>query len=91
MGVEPPAGITIYGWASQAQTAHGWIFGPPWSPLPEVGTAENAMQRRIEPPRFSIPYFEYLVEHPALVMQQEYTVHQSIGPMAALALYLNAQ
>jgi endoglucanase len=49
------------------------------------------MQRRIEPPRFSIPYFEYLVEHPALVMQQEYTVHQSIGPMAALALYLNAQ
>lgn len=91
MGVEPPAGITIYGWASQAQTAHGWIFGPPWSPLPEVGTAENAMHRRIEPPRFSIPYFEYLVEHPALVMQQEYTVHQSIGPMAALALYLNAQ
>lgn len=91
IGVKPPAGITIYGWASQAQTAHGWIFGPPWSPLPEAGTAENAMHRRIEPPRFSIPYFEYLVEHPALVMQQEYTVHQSIGPMAALALYLNAQ
>lgn len=91
MGVPAPAGITIYGWASQAQTAHGWIFGPPWSPLPEVGTAEHAQERRIEPPRFSLPYFEYLVEHPALVMQQEYTVQQSIGTMAALALYLDAQ
>lgn len=91
MGVEPPAGITIYGWASQAQTAFGWVFGPPWSPLPETGTAEHAQQRRIDPPRFSLPYFEYLVEHPALVMQQEYTVHQSIGTMAALALYINAQ
>lgn len=90
MGVEPPSGITIYGWASQAQTAHGWIFGPPWSPLPEVGTAEHARQRRIDPPRFSLPYFEYLVEHPALVMQQEYTVQQTIGTMAALALYLDA-
>ncbi|MHA6732055.1 glycoside hydrolase family 9 protein [Devosia sp. A369] len=91
MGVAPPAGITIYGWASQAQTAHGWIFGPPWSPLPEVGTAEHAAERRIEPARFSLPYFEYLVEHPALVMQQEYTVAQSIGTMTALALYINAR
>jgi endoglucanase len=84
-------GITIYGWASQAQTAHGWIFGPPWSPLPEVGTAEQARQRRIEPPRFSLPYFDYLVEHPAVIMQQEYTVQQTIGTMATLALYLDAQ
>lgn len=91
MGVEPPSGITIYGWASQGQTAHGWIFGPPWSPLPEVGTAEHAAQRRIEPPRFSLPTYEYLVEHPAVVMQAEYTVQQTIAPMAALALYLHAQ
>ncbi len=91
MGVVAPAGITIYGWASQAQTAYGWIFGPPWSPLPEVGEDEHAAQRRIEPPRFSLPYAEYLVQHPALVMQQEYTVHQSIGTMAALALYIDAQ
>lgn len=87
MGVPAPVGITIYGWASQAQTAHGWIFGPWWSPLAEVGPVE----RRIEPPRFSLPYYEYLVEHPALVMQQEYTVQQTISTMAALALYLNAQ
>lgn len=91
MGVAPPAGITIYGWASQAQTAHGWIFGPPWSDLPETGTVEHARQRRIEPPRFSLPYFEYLVEHPAVVMQQEYTVQQTIATMAALALYIDAR
>ncbi|BCH35600.1 hypothetical protein MesoLjLc_75300 [Mesorhizobium sp. L-8-10] len=91
MGIDAPDGITIYGWAPQAKTAHGWIFGPWWSPLPEVGTAEHAEQRRIAPPRFSLPYFEYLVEHPALVMQQEYTVQQSIGTMAALALYVGGQ
>jgi len=92
MGVVPPAGITIYGWAPQAQTAHGWIFGPPWSPLPEVGAEEeDAAQRRIEPPRFSLPYVEYLVQHPSVVMQQEYTVQQTIGTMAALALYIDAQ
>lgn len=91
MGVLPPAGITIYGWAPQQSTAHGWIFGPPWSPLTELGTDEAAAQRRVEPPRFSLPYLEYLVQHPAVVMQQEYTVHQSIGTMAALALYIDAQ
>ena len=53
--------------------------------------AEQARQRRIEPPRFSLPYFDYLVEHPAVIMQQEYTVQQTIGTMATLALYLDAQ
>lgn len=91
MGITAPPGITIYGWAPQAMTAYGWIFGPPWSPLPEVGVAENAAQRRIEPARFSLPYYDYLVEHPALIMQQEYTVQQTIGTMAALALYLAAR
>ncbi len=91
MGVPPPAGITVYGWAPQAASAYGWVFGPPWSALPEVGTAEDAQARRIEPSRFALPYFEYLVEHPAVIIQMEYTVHQTIGPMAALALYLAAQ
>jgi len=91
MGVAPPGGITIYGWGPQAATAYGWLFGPPWSPMPEVGVAEHAAQRRIEPSRFALPFHEYLVEHPALVMQQEYTVQQSIGTMAALALYLDGQ
>ena len=91
MGVPAPAGITIYGWAPQAETAFGWLFGPPWSPMPETGVAEQAAQRRIEPSRFALPFYEYLVEHPGLVMQQEYTVQQTIGTMAALALYLNAR
>jgi endoglucanase len=90
MGVSPPAGITVYGWAPQAASAYGWVFGPPWSALPEVGTAENAEARRIEPSRFAMPYFEYLVEHPAMIIQMEYTVHQTVGPMAALALYIAA-
>lgn len=91
MGVAAPSGITIFGFAPQTATAYGWVFGPPWSPLAESGTAENAAQRRIEPPRFSMPYHEYLVEHPSVIMQQEYTVHQSIGTMTALALYLHGR
>ncbi|GAA2880175.1 endoglucanase [Aminobacter niigataensis] len=91
MGVAAPSGITIFGFASQNATAYSWVFGPAWSPLAESGTTENAPQRRIEPPRFSLPYHEYLVEHPAVIMQQEYTVHQSIGTMAALALYLHGR
>ncbi|MBB6356508.1 glycoside hydrolase family 9 protein [Aminobacter aganoensis] len=91
MGVDAPSGITIFGFASQSATAYSWVFGPAWSPLAESGTAENAAQRRIEPPRFSLPYHEYLVEHPAVIMQQEFTVHQSIATMAALALYLHGR
>ena len=91
MGVAPPEGITIYGWGPQAATAYGWLFGPPWSPMPEVGVAEQAAQRRIEPSRFALPFHEYLVAYPGVVMQQEYTVQQTIATMAALALYLDAR
>lgn len=91
MGVAAPSGITIFGFAPQSATAYSWVFGPAWSPLAESGTTENAAQRRIEPPRFSLPYHEYLVEHPTVIMQQEYTVHQSIATMAALALYLHSR
>lgn len=90
MGVKAPDGITIYGWAPQSQTAHDWIYGPFWSPLPVSGTRENALNRRIAPNRFAMPFYEYLIEHPLLVMQQEYTVHQTIGTTAAIWLYLHA-
>jgi len=90
MGIKVPDGITTYGWGPQSQTAHDWIFGPYWTPLPISGTKENAMNRRIAPNRFSMPFYEYLIEHPLLVMQQEYTVHQSIGTTAAIWLYLHA-
>jgi endoglucanase len=90
MGVKVPDGITIYGWGSQSETAHEWIFGPHWSPMPVSGTAEQAQYRRIVPNRFSMPFYEYLIEHPLLVMQQEYTVHQTIGTTAGMWLYLHA-
>jgi endoglucanase len=90
MGVRAPDGITIYGWAPQAETAHEWIYGPYWSPLPISGTKENAQYRRVAPNRFAMPFYEYLIEHPLLVMQQEYTVHQTIGTTAGMWLYLHA-
>lgn len=90
MGVDAPPGIAIFGWAPQEASAYGWIFGPFWSPLAEVGTGEDAQARRIHPARWSLPAFEYLVEHPGLIVQQEYTVQQAIAPVAAVALYLQA-
>ncbi|MFP5078559.1 glycoside hydrolase family 9 protein [Rhizobium sp. YIM 134829] len=88
MGVAAPRGITIYGFGPQSQAAYGWVFGPPWSPLPETGTAEAAEARRVYPPRFSIPYLDFLIEHPGVIMQQEYTVQQPIATTAALWLFL---
>ena len=90
MGVAPPRGITIYGWAPQSASAFGWVFGPEWSPLAEVGPEAIVRTRRIEPYRFSMPYFEYLVEHPAVIIQQEYTVDQTIGPIAFIGLFLDS-
>ena len=90
LGIKVPDGITLYGWASQADTAHEWIFGPPWSPMPVSGTDDNARYRAIAPNRFSMPFYEYLIEHPLVVMQQEYTVHQTIGTTAAMWLYLHS-
>lgn len=91
MGVPAPPGITIYGFGSQDDTALGWVFGPPWSALPEVGTDEDAEARRVFPSRFSLPYLEYLIEHPAVVMQQEYTVQQPIVSTAALWFFIGIQ
>lgn len=88
MGVAAPRGITVYGFGPQSQAAYGWVFGPPWSPLPETGTDEDAAARRIFPPRFSMPYLEFLIEHPGVIMQQEYTVQQPIATTAALWFFL---
>lgn len=88
MGVPAPPGITVFGWAPQWQTSNFWIFGPPWSPLPVSGTDENAAQRSVSPERFTMPVFEYLIEQPQLVMQQEYTVQQSTATTLAMWLYL---
>lgn len=91
MGVKVPDGITVFGWSPQSQTAHDWIFGQYWSPLPITGTRESAQNRRVHPNRFAMPVYEYFIEHPLLVAQQEYSVHQTIGTTAAVWLYLHAQ
>ncbi|MCX8995863.1 glycoside hydrolase family 9 protein [Rhizobiaceae bacterium BDR2-2] len=90
MGIPVPPGITIYGWAPQSASAYGWVFGPEWSPLAEVGPERIVATRRIEPHRFTLPFFEYLVEHPAVIIQQEYTVDQAIGPVTFIALFLDS-
>lgn len=92
MGVDVPKGITIYGWAPQSIAFFDWIFSPhAWAPLPDTTTRQGGASRRVEPNRLALPYFEYLIEHPALVVQQEYTVHQSIGSTAAMWLYLHSR
>jgi endoglucanase len=91
MGVDAPKGITIYGWAPQSMTSYDWVFGSYWAPLPDNDTREHGANRRVEPNRFALPYYEYLIEHPGMIMQQEYTVHQSIGPTAVMWLYLHSQ
>lgn len=91
MGVTAPQGIVVYGWAPAQDFAYGWLFGPSWSPMAEVGLKSQSRNTRVEPSRFAIPYFENLIEFPMVVIQQEYTVHQTIGPVAALALFLNGQ
>ncbi len=87
MGVSVPPGITIYGWSAQSDFNFDWIFGPDWAPIPD----SPALNKRIDPDRFTLPVFEYLVEHPIMVIQQEYTVHQTIGTMGAIWLYLHLQ
>jgi endoglucanase len=88
MGVDAPQGITLYGWAPQSMTSYDWIFGPDWAPLSEVAQRGGVSFKQVAPDRQSLPYYEYLIEYPGVIMQQEYTVHQSIGTVAALWIYL---
>jgi len=90
MGVPAPPGITIYGFGPQSAFSPEWLFGPAWAIFPEDDSTTSA-GGRIHPARFAMPYFEYLIEHPGMVMQQEYTVQQTIVTTAALWLHLAAQ
>lgn len=86
--VDPPAGITIYGWALPSRVAaqYGWVFGPKWAALSgEVPT------RRVEPPLASLPLYEALIEYPYVSMSAEYTVHQTIATTAAVWSYLQGR
>jgi endoglucanase len=91
MGVDAPRGITIYGWSTKEQVDFDWLFGAFWTSLPETtDTRERADQRQLHPNRWTLPIHEFLIEHPLLVAQQEYTVHQTIATTAVVWLYLNA-
>jgi len=83
-GKAPPPGITIYGWALQAMTNYPWIWEAPWATLPEF----DPQPARLIHNRFSNAGYEYLVEHPGIIMSQEFTVQQSIATTAAMWLYL---
>lgn len=92
MGVPAPRGITIYGWSTKEQVDFDWLFGAYWTALPEgADPRERADQRQVEPNRWTLPIYEFLIEHPLLVAQQEYTVHQTIATTATVWLYLHAQ
>jgi Glycosyl hydrolase family 9/Cellulase N-terminal ig-like domain len=82
-GVDPPDGITIYGWAPQKVTNYSWLFGPKWAAL-----SDAVESQRISPNRFDMPLYEYFIENDRVIMQSEYTVQQSIATTAALWLYL---
>ena len=86
MGVDAPKGITIFGWAPQSMTNYHWLFGDGGA-LSDFGAPEA----RIEPFRYGLPFYEYLVEYPEVIVQQEYTIHQTIGTTAAMWLYLHAR
>lgn len=86
MGVAAPKGITVYGWAPLSTPAYDWVFSADGGPLSDDGSRE----KRIEPFRHALPYFENLIEYPGIIVHQEYTIHQTIGTTAAMWLYLHA-
>ncbi|PTM41472.1 glycoside hydrolase family 9 protein [Bosea sp. 124] len=88
MGVDAPRGITLYGWAPQSMTSFDWLFGEEWAPLSDTAQRGGVPYKRVAPDRLALPFYEYLIEYPGVVVQQEYTIHQSIGPSAALWIYL---
>lgn len=85
-GVQAPHGITIYGWVNPVMTNYDWLWGPSWAAL-----SENVPKRRVEPFRNSLPIYEYIIEHPRLIMTSEYTVQQTIATTAVMWIYLAAQ
>ncbi len=89
VGVDPPAGITIYGWSPQSQTSYDWIFGSDWSPVSDTATRNGVTYKKVHPDRLTLPFYEFLIEYPGVVIQQEYTINQTIGTTAALWIYLH--
>jgi endoglucanase len=88
--VDPPVGITIYGWV-QLFIGSGFVWGnspinilPDWTPE----NIDHSFERRVEPYRLAMPIYEFLIEHPMVIASQEYTVQQTIIPAFLSSLYL---
>ncbi len=83
-GRAAPRGITVYGWARPHQTNYNWVWGPKWAVL-----SDQVREKRVEPERWYMPIYEYVIEHPHILMTSEYTVYQTIGTTAALWSYVH--
>ncbi len=84
-GITPPDGITIYGWIYYRYFNATWLWDKNWSAL-----SQQHADRRVEPFRKSLPFYEYIIQHPLMIPTMEYTLHQSIAPTAAMWLYLHS-
>ena len=82
-GLPAPRGVTVYGWARPHLTNYNWVWGPKWAVL-----SDQVREKRVEPERWYMPVYEYVIEHPHILMTAEYTVHQTIGTTAAMWSYL---
>ena len=85
-GIESPMGITIYGWAPPAMMmgTYWYVWGPEWAAL-----SDQVPTKRVEPPRKSLPLYEYLIEYPRIIISAEYTLQQTIATTAAVWIYLH--
>ena len=84
-GIAAPPGITIYGWAPYQTTDYWWVWGPNWAALSDL-----LPEKKVEPYRKSLPTYEYIIEHPGIIQQTEFTVQQTMFTTAAIWLYLNS-
>jgi Glycosyl hydrolase family 9 len=86
-GVPPPMGITIYGWTTPGMTGMYWWV---WSPA-SAALSDEVPEKRVEPApaRTVLPYYEFLIEYPWIIISSEYTIHQTIATTAAVWIYLH--
>jgi endoglucanase len=83
-GIPAPIGITIYGWAAPEMMGYWFVWGPQWAPL-----SDQVPTKRVEPIRTALPVYEFLIDHPRIIISAEYTVQQTIATTLAIWIYLN--
>jgi endoglucanase len=86
-GLPAPKGITIYGWTTPLMTGiYGLAWNPNWGAFPD-----NQPEKRVDPApaRTALPYYEFLIEYPWIIISAEYSIHQTIATTAAVWTYLH--